>query len=40
MFIENIMILIGDALSVADSQHHKSYKRKDNLYVDERYVLA
>ena len=39
-FIENVMILIGDSLSLADSQHHKSYKREDNLYVDERYVLA
>ena len=34
------MILIGDTPSLADSQHHKSYKREDNLHVDERYVLA
>ena len=33
------MILIGSP-SLADSQHHKSYKRENNLYVDERYVLA
>jgi len=40
LLLKNIMIAIGDALLLADSQHHKSYKRKDNLYVDERCVLA